>query len=217
MEDHMKVTKYEHACLLIEEQGQFLIIDPGIFATSLPTHTQNVCGVVITHQHADHLDKTRLEAIVAANPDVTLFAPKDVLAQLEDVSAKKIVAKDGANHTVSSFQLEFYGKDHAIIYEKVPCENIGVMVNKTLYYPGDSFTEPKTDVKLLALPNGAPWMKISEAMTFMKQVMPRAVFPTHNALYSEAGTMISNNWLEHEAKTIGAAWSVLEPSDSIEM
>ena len=154
----MKVTKYEHACLLVEELDQHLVIDPGMFATSLPTDLKNVMAVVITHQHGDHLDKDRLQTILMANPELTIFAPQDVLDELADVSAKKVLAETGVSHTAGSFALDFFGNDHAIIYETVPCQNVGVMVNKTLYYPGDSFTEPGTDVKLLAIPSGAPWM-----------------------------------------------------------
>lgn len=213
----MNITKYEHACLVVEELGQRLVIDPGMFAVSLPMDVSEVVAIVITHEHGDHMDLERLRAILEVNPDATIFAPRDVLTHLTEIEAKKEVAEPDVSHTAGSFALDFYGKDHAIIYEKVPCQNVGVFVNKTLYYPGDSFTEPKKEVKLLALPNGAPWMKIGEAMQFMKKVMPRAVFPTHNALYSEAGTMFANNWLEQEATALGAPWRVREPGDSIEV
>jgi len=214
----MKITKYEHACLLVEALDQKLIIDPGMFAESLPQDLKEVHAVVVTHIHSDHLDKERLQAIVVANPEVTVFAPQDVLDEIQEIEAKKELAETGVSHTAGSFALEFFGHDHAVIYEKVPCENVGVMVNKTLYYPGDSFTKPNGDkIPLLALPAGAPWMKVGEAMDFMKAVMPGSVFPTHNAVYSEAGAMFTDTWLSQQAMALGAEYKVLKPGDSIDI
>lgn len=214
----MKITKYEHACLVVEALEQKLIIDPGMFAESLPQDLQEVSAVVVTHVHGDHLDKKRLQAIVMANPDLTVFAPQEVLDEISDIEVKKELAEPGVSHTAGSFGLEFFGKDHAVIYEKVPCQNVGVMVNKTLYYPGDSFTVPKGNkVPVLAIPAGAPWMKVGEAMDFMKAIMPGAVFPTHNAVYSEAGAMFADGWLSQQAESLGAVYKVLKPGDSIDI
>ena len=104
----MKITKYEHACLLIEELDQQLVIDPGMFAISLPSDLSDVTAVVLTHEHADHLDKERLKGILDANPGLTIFAPSDVLAQLEEFDAKKEIAEPGVSHTAGSFALDFY-------------------------------------------------------------------------------------------------------------
>lgn len=212
----MKVTKYEHACLVIEEIDQKLIIDPGVLTASLPTDIKGVVAIVITHQHGDHLKIPLIQTIISNNPDLTIFAPQDTLDLLQEVTVKKELAQPEVSHTSGSFALDFYGSDHAIIHESVPCQNVGVMVNKLFYYPGDSFTEPKSEVTLLALPSGAPWMKVGEAMEYLKKVMPHAVFPTHNAVYSEAGNMFSNTWLEQQATTLGASWRYLLPGDSIE-
>ncbi len=213
----MKVTKYEHACLVAEELGQHLIIDPGTYAESMPVDLEEVVAVVITHQHPDHFDPSRLKSILANNPDLTVFAPQDVLDQLSDMVVKKEVAQPKVSHTAGSFALDFYGQDHATIYDIVPCMNVGVMVNKSLYYPGDSFTKPDASVKVLALPSGAPWMRIGEAMSFLKKLMPQAAFPTHNIFYSEAGLSLINHIVEPQATSLGVAWRFLQPGDSIEI
>ena len=213
----MKITKYEHACILLEELDQLLIIDPGMFAKSLPTDLKNVTAIVITHEHGDHLDKDVLRALIDSSPDATIFAPQEVLEQLNEIEAKKELAQPRVSHTAGSFALDFFGRDHAVIYETVPCQNVGVMVNKTFYYPGDSFTEPKQPVKVLALPSGGPWMKVGEAIEFMKRVKPEKAFPTHNAVYSEAGNMFAENWLSQQAEMIGTDFKVLAPGHSLEV
>lgn len=211
----MKVTKYEHACIVLEELGQYLVIDPGVLSPSFPLDLQNVAAVVVTHEHADHLDASKLAAILVINPDMVIFAPKEVLDLLTDVEASKVIAEPGSTHTAGSFALDFFGLDHAIIYETVPCANIGVMVNKTLYYPGDSFTNPEQEVKVLALPSGAPWMKVGEAMAFMKLIQPKVSFPTHDSLYNETGASSSNNWLSVQATALGIDYKVLKTGESI--
>ncbi len=112
----MKITKFEHACLLIEDLGQYLVIDPGMFAESLPTTLKNVSAIVITHQHGDHLDQEKLLALINHNPDATIFAPRDVIESLESMNVKKEIAEPGVSHTAGSFALDFYGTDHAIIH-----------------------------------------------------------------------------------------------------
>lgn len=44
---YMKITKYEHSCVVIEEKGEKLVIDPGEL-TALPTLTY-VRAIIFTH------------------------------------------------------------------------------------------------------------------------------------------------------------------------
>jgi L-ascorbate metabolism protein UlaG (beta-lactamase superfamily) len=213
----MKVTKYEHACLVVEELNQRLVIDPGMFAATLPVDLKDVAAVVITHEHGDHLDRRLLNNLLANNPSATIFAPEEVIASLQDIAVKMEIAEPGVSHTAGSFALDFYGKDHAVIYDKVPCQNVGVMVNGSLYYPGDSFTLPKRPVAVLAVPSGAPWMKVAEAMEFIKKVKPQRAFPTHNAVYSREGSQFADSWLSQAAEDAGAAYTVLETGQSLDL
>ena len=65
----MKLTKYEHACVVLEDQGQKLVIDPGMFSPDF-NDLRDITALVITHQHGDHFDLRNIENIVAANPGV---------------------------------------------------------------------------------------------------------------------------------------------------
>ncbi len=50
----MKLTKYEHACVFLEnDDGDKVVIDPGIF-TNLPGDLSRIVAIVITHEHPDH-------------------------------------------------------------------------------------------------------------------------------------------------------------------
>jgi hypothetical protein len=89
-------------------------------------------------------------------------------------------------------------------------DNVGVMINETLYYPGDSFVLPGQPVQILALPIGAPWLKISESIDFLVAIKPKMVFPTHDAVLSAIGKSISDARLSATAREIGAEYRRLD-------
>lgn len=68
----MKLTKYGHACVVLEEQGKRLIIDPGELTHEFG-NPQNTVAVVVTHVHFDHLNRENLQKIIEANPDVKVY------------------------------------------------------------------------------------------------------------------------------------------------
>ena len=65
----MKITKLEHACLDIIVGNSRLIVDPGGWTSPLENY-QGITALVITHVHADHFDPEKVQAIIAANPEV---------------------------------------------------------------------------------------------------------------------------------------------------
>lgn len=209
----MKVTKYEHACLVVEEQGKLLVIDPGIFSESLPA-LQNVAAVVVTHVHQDHfaIDKVRL--ILGENPEAQLITVQAVADEL-DPSFKPKVVTGGNEDTVGPFTLNFYGGQHAVIHASIPVtDNVGVFVNDQLYYPGDSFALPDNKpVPLLAVPASAPWMRVGEAIDFIASVKPTRVFPTHNAILSDVGAAIHYRLLEEAAAAVTSEFFLLAPTE----
>ena len=96
--------------------------------------------------------------------------------------------------------------------------NIGVLVNDSLYYAGDSFEVPEgVDVQVLAVPAAAPWMKISEAMEYVLEVAPKRAFPTHEMLLSKAGKALSNARLGWATEQGGGEYLPLEPGDTIDL
>jgi len=84
----------------------------------------------------------------------------------------------GDHYEVEGFELDFSGDLHQEIHRSIPLvQNTGVTVNRTLYYPGDSYTIPEDKVKVLACPASAPWLKVSDVMDFIAAVKPETLFP----------------------------------------
>lgn len=204
----MKLTKYEHACFVVEKDGSSLVIDPGGFTSDLVI-PENIAGVVVTHQHADHYDASLLEKILQKNPSALVLGPHDVLHKMTTDADKREVTV-GGRVTIGGFKLEFFGGMHALIHESMArVDNVGVLINDTVYYPGDSFVTPEKPVDVLALPVAAPWMKISNAIDFLSAVSPRLTFPTHDAILSDAGKLIVDRMLSVVAEKHGITYTRL--------
>lgn len=212
----MRLTKFEHAGLLLEQDGRKLFIDPGSFTSPL-TDTANAVAVVITHEHADHWTPEQLTRVLDLSPDVTIYGPEGVAAAATDFDIQ--VVHPGDSVEAGPFSLRFFGGRHAVIHESIPVvDNVGVLVNDTLYYAGDSFFIPEdVEVDVLAAPAGAPWMKISETMDYVLAVKPKRAFPIHEMVLSRAGKDMSNGRLQWSTEQNGGTFYPLEPGDSLDL
>lgn len=204
----MKITKYNHACMVLEHDTETLVIDPGNLSKDFEI-PRRVAAVVITHEHADHLDKAHLTAILDKNPDAVIIGPASLTELLGDLRFRAAVT--GTPMTVGGFELEFYGDKHALIHGSLPqVDNLGIVVNRLFYYPGDAFTVPGVPVDTLAVPDAGPWMRIGDAMDFLVAVHPRFAFPVHDAIASAEGNSIADKLLGQVAAANGITYQRLE-------
>lgn len=204
----MKLTKYDHACFTVEKDHQMLVVDPGNFSTDyLPSN--NVVGIVITHEHPDHYDPEQIAAIIDKNPEAVIIGHEDVISQVEVFKTQAVDAGDKLK--IGLFELEFFGGTHAVIHRTMPVvANLSVMINDLLYYPGDSFTLPGRAIDTLAIPAGAPWLKVGDAMDFLELVKPRFAFPTHDAVLSDIGKGLADRLLNSVVEREGIEYKRLD-------
>lgn len=211
----MKVTKHGHACLEIQQENSTLIIDPGQFSESMAQKT-NVVGLVITHQHDDHCSVEQVRDLLQRNPGLKIFGPQEVAAKLAGVEVTTVY--HGDHYEIPNFSLDFFGDLHQIIHRSIPViQNTGVLVNQTLYYPGDSYTPPETRPQLLAMPSSAPWLRISDVIDYLELVQPHRAFPTHNGLLSDKGHQLQNSRIREYVEKYGGEFRYLEVGDSWEL
>ena len=74
----MRLTKHEHAALVLVESGHSLVIDPGSF-TSPIEDLVGLVGVVLTHEHPDHWTAEHLTRLLKAHPGVPIYGPEGVV------------------------------------------------------------------------------------------------------------------------------------------
>lgn len=210
----MRITKHEHAALVVESDGETLVIDPGSFTSPLEG-LGRIAGVVITHEHADHWTAEHLARLAEAAPDAPVFAPEGV-ARASGLPIR--VVHPGDEVAAGAFSLRFFGGAHEIIHESLPAvENVGVVVNGALCYPGDSYALPGGGpIDVLAAPAGAPWLRIGDAMDFILAAKARRVFPTHDLTLSDAGRRMHVARMTWAAEQAGGELVDLAVGDAIE-
>jgi L-ascorbate metabolism protein UlaG (beta-lactamase superfamily) len=207
----MRISKYEHALLVVEQSAAQLVIDPGSYS-NLP-ELQNVVAVVFTHLHDDHTSQEHAQTISRNFPAVKMFGTQEVVEKLTGLDVQAVY--HGDHYEVGPFQIDFYGDLHQVIHRSIPLvQNVGVMINSQLYYPGDSYTFPEQSVEILACPTSAPWLRISDVIDFLDLIRPKKCFATHNALLSEQGHALQNNRVQQIVEKHGGEFRYLNVGES---
>jgi L-ascorbate metabolism protein UlaG (beta-lactamase superfamily) len=180
----MQLTHFGHSCLLAQFGGTSLLFDPGNFSHGFEGIT-GLSAIVITHQHPDHVDVARLPALLAGNPQATLYADPQTAAQLGERCQPVRV---GDELSVGSLTVRAVGGRHAVIHPEIPViDNISYLVGDgdhpaRLMHPGDALFVPDEPVDVLAAPASAPWMRISEAIDYLRAVAPTRAVPIHQGI-----------------------------------
>ncbi|PQZ88561.1 MBL fold metallo-hydrolase [Arthrobacter sp. MYb227] len=219
----MEIQKFSHACIRLSHRGRALVLDPGNFSP-LDRAMADVEAVLITHEHADHLDIPAVLAVLGANPQITVYAPgtvaKQVLAAIaasEDVAVSGIETESintvevGEHFSVAGMEISTHGGAHAIIHSSLPrVANIGYFINEFLYHPGDSYQVPEgISIKTLLVPLHAPWAKIGETLDFVASVGAAQNFPIHDGLLNERGLSMFDGHLTRICTAAGAGYQRL--------
>ena len=181
----MKVTKFEHACLLVEMPSpvnRTVLFDPGSMSESALDvgALEYLDDIVITHIHGDHVSMKLMAQLLEKFPNVRIITTPEVseMLQKEGVIAGNI-------HTEPVAGMEFFDSPHENVkplFEQP--QEIGVHYLGLLTHPGDchSFTETK---EVLALPLTAPWGSTIDAVNLALKLKPKYILPIHDWLWRD--------------------------------
>jgi L-ascorbate metabolism protein UlaG (beta-lactamase superfamily) len=173
------ITKLVHACLLVEADGNRVLLDPGIFTWQderfdLPM-VEGVDRILITHEHGDHVNANLVQAVLERSNG----------AEVETTpSLKEILAEQGIDAATD-------GTPHfAAPHERIPSgpgpQNVGFHVAGAFSHPGDSHSFVET-MPILAMPFVAPWGSLVAGVDRTRLVSPQYVIPIHDYALSDAG------------------------------
>jgi L-ascorbate metabolism protein UlaG (beta-lactamase superfamily) len=187
----MKIYKYIHSCLLAEEDGHKLLIDPGKYTfasgTGLDIHNfMDVSIILITHEHHDHLHIPAVKAIQASTGAivVTNSSVKTTLAK-QDIEAR-VLENDVMK--LEKFTIQAVTSDHERGLNQVTTNN-SYLINERLLHPGDSLN-PKLQqfkgVHILALPIIAGWGTKVQIADFAKDISPKIIIPIHDGFIKDS-------------------------------
>ncbi|GGW09434.1 MBL fold metallo-hydrolase [Streptomyces capoamus] len=182
----MKLTKKSHACVRLEKEGRTLVIDPGAFSEEDAALGADV--ILVTHEHPDHFDESRLRAALEHNPAAGIWTLKSVAERLTAAFPGRVhTVGHGDAFTAAGFDVQVHGELHAVIHPDIPrVTNVGYLVDGgKVFHPGDAFTVPDRPVETLMLPVMAPWSKIAEVIDYVREVAPRRAYDVHDALLAD--------------------------------
>src|SRR5689334_1227229 len=183
----MRITKFGHACVRLETDGQVIVLDPGGFTE--PEAVDGATAVLVTHEHADHYAPEHLRSTDAPVFTIEAVAAK-VRKEAPDVAERLTVVRPGESFD-AGVPVTAVGEKHAVIHPEMPrFDNSGYLLtvgDLTVFHPGDSLTTPDVDVDLLLLPVSAPWLKVGECIDFARDVGAQRSLAIHDRVYSDVG------------------------------
>ena len=92
----MRITKFGHACVRLETDGQMVVLDPGGFTE--PEAVDGATAVLITHEHADHYSPDHLRRTDAPVFTIAAVAAK-IREDAPDVAERLTVVEPGRSST----------------------------------------------------------------------------------------------------------------------
>jgi L-ascorbate metabolism protein UlaG (beta-lactamase superfamily) len=214
----MRLTKYTHSCVRLDDGGRALVIDPGTFSET-QLALDGVHAVLVTHEHADHLDAPALLAAGKADAALRVWAPAPVAELLASLGDRVTAVGAGESFEAGGFAVRAFGGLHALIHPLIgaPVANVGYLVDGSVYHPGDSFMVPPVPVETLLIPIHAPWSKISEVIDFTVAVRAPRAFQIHDAYLSDVGGALVDRLVGTVGATYGTTYTRLAPTESVDV
>lgn len=179
----LRLTHFGHSCVLADTGETRVLIDPGTLSHGFD-ELRDLDAVLVTHQHPDHLDLQRLLALMAANPRAQVITDRGSADQLADASVGHRTVGPGDAFAVGDLEVTVVGSgDHAVIHPDIPVvPNNGYLLDGRVLHPGDQFTPPGRQVDVLLLPTGAPWLRIADAIDYLRELAPPLAVPIHQGV-----------------------------------
>ncbi len=171
----MRITKYLHSCLLVEEKDTTLLLDPGIF-----TYQEKVLDIkklskldyiLITHEHPDHFHLPFIKELLSKFPKIQIVSNPSVVAILQK---EKIKATTEGNDLIKITPVK-----HEKVFDRPLVENVQFDLFGRLTDPGDSMSFTNTK-EILALPVLGPSWMMTQAAEKAVELKPKYIIPIHD-------------------------------------
>ncbi len=193
----MQLTHLGHSAVLVQTGSVRMLIDPGNLSDAWHGLT-DLDAVLVTHQHADHIDPENAAALVTANPAAKVLVEPSVLDAVPLAGAEAFGT--GSTATLGDITVTAVGGQHAIIHADLPTfGNVGLVLSAagepTLFHPGDALAAIPAGIDVLAVPAYGPWAAMKETIDFVRAVGAPQGFCVHDRLLAEPGFQLVNGRL----------------------
>jgi L-ascorbate metabolism protein UlaG (beta-lactamase superfamily) len=198
----MKLTKHEHACVVLEKDGTSIVVDPGSFSSGAAEIIAGAEAILLTHEHFDHVNEAAINEALAARAALRVYAPAALGGLFGAHQDQFTAVAAGDELALGSFSVTVHGSEHAVIHPDIPViANVGYLFDGSLYHPGDAYYAPEVPVSVLLLPTSGPWMKLGEAADYVRAVRPQQIVQIHEMLLSDIGLHLAGTILGEQGLT----------------
>jgi L-ascorbate metabolism protein UlaG (beta-lactamase superfamily) len=172
----MKVTRYFQSCLLVEDNGVRVLIDPSGQEKERLGDFGKLDAVFYTHEHSDHFDADMARDFVEQGM-APVYANVSTAKLIE---ASKTVIGDGQEYDVKGLKIKAVELPHCLMVDgSKSVQNTGYLINSRLFHPGDGKELAGLKVDTLAVPINGPDISLKDAYAFCTQVAAKQVIPIH--------------------------------------
>jgi L-ascorbate metabolism protein UlaG (beta-lactamase superfamily) len=184
------LRSWGHSCVSVEGAGHVVVLDPGVWSETAEVLSR-ATAILVTHDHADHLDHSAVVTALDAVPGLSVWGPSSVIAVLSGAGApaarlNEVAAGDDVD--ANGVQVRAVGGAHAVVHADLPvAANLGYVL-AGVYHPGDSVLPPGEPVEVLLTPVAGPWLRLADAVDLVRAARPEVVVPIHDAVLSPHGT-----------------------------
>jgi L-ascorbate metabolism protein UlaG (beta-lactamase superfamily) len=187
----VKVTKYPQSCLIIEQNGKRIGIDPGSFVAEkygaqdlLPLD-----AILITHEHPDHANPELIRAL-AQSGEVPVIANQSTKHVLGDLVTQ--VVMDSEEFEVAGVKIVARELPHCLLPDGTAGpQNTGYVIDGTFFDPGDGIALEGLHVDAAAIPIAGPDVSSKDVFDFVRQLGCRTVIPIHYNYFLEDPRLIA--------------------------
>ena len=199
----MKITRYFQSCLLVEDGGVRILIDPSGHEAGNFDKFGKLDGVLYTHEHMDHFEPGLAQKF--ADGGVAIYANASTAKQMK---SPPTVVSDNQEFSIKNLKIQARELPHCLMVSgDAGPQNTGFMVGGRLFHSGDGADLAGLKVEVLAVPISGPDISLKDACDFVKQTSAKIAVPVH---YDFIGTkpeifemFAKNSQLPFEVKVLG--------------
>lgn len=182
----MRITKYPQSCLLVEDAGGRILIDPGNFAMQAyePDDFGELHAVLYTHRHADHFVESAVASFVDSGADI--YTNADVAELIGDAAT---TVDDGDSFETGGFSITARDLPHVPLVDgEAGPPNTGFVIDlddgRRFFHPGDGIELAGLKVDVLGLPIAGPSISFRDAYLLIEQTGAETAVPMHYDMFS---------------------------------
>lgn len=187
----MKVTKYPQSCLIIEEQGKRIVIDPGALVSDkfAAQDLLPLDAILITHEHEDHADPELIRGLVGAS-HMQVIANLSTKNLLGDLVTQ--VVTDNEEFEAAGVKIVARELPHCLMVDgSAGPQNTGYVVDGVFFHAGDGIKLDNLQVQAAAIPIAGPDISVRDVFDFIKQLRCTTVVPIHYDYFLENPNLLA--------------------------